>query len=220
MLGGVREHIQSALDDRPAPHTEADVNEILLELGPPEDVAAASPPGIDGHGERVSLPHQQPDVAGPTPAPLLSRTWVPPTVGLLGLAGIGLYLAVLLAGALFSTVGKGEAASAASSVNPVIPASWEQLSVALALLLFVGPLWLASIILVANSPLWSTGQKWLGIAILPTAVTLNIAAIVLASSISDAQTVILISGVAMATALSAWMAISTWKNGRASAMPE
>lgn len=120
VLGGVREHIQSALDDRPAPHTDSDVNEILLELGPPEDVAAASLPGTEDSGEPVSLPHQQPAVTGPTPAPLLSRTWVPPTVGLLGLAGIGLYLAVLLTGVLFSTAGKDENASAGSTVNRLI----------------------------------------------------------------------------------------------------
>ncbi|WP_026818135.1 HAAS signaling domain-containing protein [Arthrobacter castelli] len=219
VLGGVREHIQSALDGRPVPHTESDVNEILFELGPPEDVAAASLSGTNGDREPESLPDEQPSVAGPTPAPLLSRTWVPRTVGLLGLVGIGLYLAVLLAGALFSTAAKSEAASAASSANPVVPAFWEQLSVALAMLLFVVPLWLASIILVANSPLWSTGQKWLGIAILPTAVALNIAAIALAS-ISDAQTLILISGVVVATAISAWMAVNTWKQGRASTTPE
>jgi hypothetical protein len=118
VLGGLREHVEAVLGARP--WGAAEVEKVLLELGPPEAVAAAAldderrdGPGLGGPGAGwagrewpvgASAPpaSRMPSVAR-APGPALARTWVPPTVGLLLVLAAGLYLLTLGAAVSYGT---------------------------------------------------------------------------------------------------------------------
>ncbi|WP_448073798.1 HAAS signaling domain-containing protein [Georgenia yuyongxinii] len=195
VLGGVREHIEAVLGARP--WRPAEVEQVLLELGPPEAVAAAAlederrdGPGVASTGAgwpgptwpaADGVPQAPGARAARAPAPALARTWVPPTVGLLLLVVAALYLVVLAAAVAFSAATTtaevpadlsgggfhGPADEDFASPSPLRPASYDVVWSMLVPLPVAGVPWLVAMILLAGSPLWSIRQKWAGAALLP-----------------------------------------------------
>lgn len=199
VLGGVREHIDAALADGPGGGTPARVDAVLLELGPPERIAAAA------LGDDPSSPGRAP--APPRPA-ALDRSWVPPVVGLLLLFTAGIYLLVLGALAMFTvteTVVSSEVAVvtesgppltdqagfhapsaedfAAEESSPLLPPSYDAVWRVLAPLPLVALLWLLATVLLAASSLWTARQKWFGVLLLPGMVVLSALALTIALAV-------------------------------------
>ncbi|MFC4554486.1 HAAS signaling domain-containing protein [Georgenia faecalis] len=173
VLGGVREHVDAALAGRGAA-TDADVDAVLAELGPPEAVAAAAlEGGRSSSGSAVPA-------AATVRVPVLDRPWVPPTVGVLLLVMAGLYLlvlgavAVLLPAATEVSAG-GDAQGGEYAV--LLPATYDLLWSVVAPVPVVGPLWLVGVVLLTASSLWSRREKWLGALLLPAVVVVDVVGI-------------------------------------------
>ncbi|MPV37813.1 HAAS signaling domain-containing protein [Georgenia subflava] len=166
VLGGVREHIDAALADGPQPPTDREVDRVLVELGPPEQVAAEA------------LAHDRPAPQRPSG---LDRAWVPSTVGLLLLITAGLYLVVIgaMAGFLAAETAPVVQADAGDGFDgsrtqeagtALLPASYDMVWSALAPIPLVALPWLLTVVLLTGSSLWSIRQKWLGALLLPALV--------------------------------------------------
>ncbi|MFD1506123.1 hypothetical protein FE374_18035 [Georgenia yuyongxinii] len=240
VLGGVREHIEAVLGARPWDSDE--VEQVLLELGAPEEVASAALE--DGRRDRVDAgwPEAAWSADGPRPAhpgapqvdhvppPALARAWVPPTIGLLLLVTAGLYVLVLGAIVSFSAVtssvevtadvsGGGLAGPTAQefeeAANPLLPTSYDLAWSVLVPLPLVAAPWLVAMILLAGSPLWSVRQKWVGAAVVPGLVLANGVAIAVATFVpSGAGRAALLVGLAVAAAVAAVVVIvRIWRDG-------
>ncbi len=140
VLAGVREHVESALG--PRPWAPGDVTRVLLELGPPEEVAAAL---LEERGG-----------ARPARMPLLARSWLPALAVLL--VALGLLVALPVVAPLALAVG-------ASGVSA-------SMSVLAVFVVVVLPCWLAGAVVVTAAPLWSRSEKVAVWALLPGAAAL------------------------------------------------
>lgn len=158
VLAGVREHLHASLAGRPHPDTQ-DIQAVLTELGPPEEVAQ----------EAYANQRPQASMATPRPAPTLARPWVPVLVTLLQLLGLLLVMVTTLAYTAYSVV---ESISPTGEVTTTVNYTSAALSVMAIALLTVLPLWIPVFVLAGLSALWDRRQKLTHILLLPTAVML------------------------------------------------
>jgi hypothetical protein len=134
VLGGLREHIDAALADGPQPPGRPEVDRVLLELGPPEQVALAALEGAE-RTPGVGAPWL---TAAAAPRPILTRPWVPAA----GAALVALATVVLMPFAL-----------------PVLVATGGLSVFVLPVVVLLALPWVAGAVLVTMSPLWSVAEK-------------------------------------------------------------
>jgi hypothetical protein len=237
ILAGLREHIDTAVADRPQPEDGA-VEQVLAELGPPDRVAAAALSDLG------PSPRRTPAVVGVTPRPALTQPWVPVTVGLLTALSAGLYLVVLAAavalaltqqpdvvppgvaaphGTVTAAYGAGafhgptqaDFVQAEVTQNPLLPASYDVVWSMLGPLGLVGLPWLVATVLLASSPLWTTRQKWAGALLMPSLAVACGVVTLLGAAIppSPVRAVLVVAAGLVVTAAAVWLMARLWRDG-------
>ncbi len=147
VLAGVRDHLEAALAEPPKP-TDADIQEVLSRLGPPEDVAREALGNASQKGSAT---------------PWHSRGWVPLTVVVLQLLALLLGLLVGVATMKWTSLH-----STSLDVQPAVEFDLFQVLLAAPVTLLAGGLpWLLMLGLVLPSRLWTTREKTTHALLLP-----------------------------------------------------
>ncbi|MPV35859.1 HAAS signaling domain-containing protein [Georgenia subflava] len=170
VLAGVREHVDTALG--PGPWTDRAVDQVLLELGPPEEIAAAA---LEDLGRVVTGPGEMPPVA----APALARPWVRPVVAVA--LALGLAPTLLVVPGFLWFVPSGS--------YPLDVATYDVLwSTAALVLTPPGWLLLAGVILVTASPVFGRVDKVAAWSLLPWCTVVPALAALIARTADDCAT--------------------------------
>ncbi|GAA1148499.1 HAAS signaling domain-containing protein [Ornithinicoccus hortensis] len=160
VLDGVREHIDTALADRPGP-SEEEVRAVLAEVGPSEEVAReayAGRPAVVGVAGPMSAPY-------PDRPPLASRDWVPVFVAVVQVVSVFASAVVIGGSSAWVVTSTDSSGASTSSFGGSIVA-------ATAAAALVAPLWIALVLFVGNSRLWNGREKLAHILLLPVVLAL------------------------------------------------
>lgn len=147
VVAGVRDHLEAALAEQPEP-ADADIQEVLSRLGPPEDVAREA---LGNASQTVNA------------TPWHSRGWVPVTVVVLQFLALLLGLLVGVANMKWTSL-----SYTSLDVQPAVAFDLFQVLLAAPVTLLAGVLpWLLMLGLVLPSRLWATREKTTHALLLP-----------------------------------------------------
>ncbi len=172
VLAGVHDHLEAALG--PAPWRESEVRQVLDQLGPPEEIAAAA---LEESGQ----PHGE---AGPV---FMARSWVPPVVVTIMAIALFGHLFMLSRFYVFTPFLPGSDGEAFVSIPEPLSFLW---SLPILLLVPPTPLVLLGALLVTISPLYRRVDRVAAWLVLPwCAVVFELGAVVIRATDDCARAV-------------------------------
>lgn len=206
VLAGVREHIDAGLAARGGA-TDSDMRAVLAEVGTPEAVAREA----YSTGQYAERP-----AALPARPRWSDRPWVPVAVALLQvIALLGLVVTTLGAGIYVTTEVTGSDGQSVRTVDYQVGAVLMVLVAGLVVLL---PLWIALVLLVGNSRLWTTRHKFVHLLLLPASALVVGLVPDLGWALAGERglNIASVTGVVLVVVVAGWLLVRLTRAGRAS----